>query len=116
MLSKEKNTVQAKQWLDKCYSDTARSETTVKRWYTDLKRGRTDTNDDEYSGHPNLAVVENTKKLNKVVLVDRKLMLREIAEELKISEVSVFTIFHEHLSMRKLPSKWVLRLVTVDQK
>ena len=56
-----KNTVQAKQWL-KCYSDSAPSETMVKRWYADFKRGRTDTNDVEHSGHPNLTVVlENTK-------------------------------------------------------
>ena len=53
----------------------------VKRWYADFKRGRTDTNDAECSGHPNLAVVpENTKKLNKFFLADRKLKLREITE------------------------------------
>ena len=112
-----KNTVQAKQWLDKCYSDSAPSKTTVKRWYADFKDGRTDTNDAERSGRPNSSVVpENTKRLHKLVLADRKLKLREIAEELKISEGSVFTILHEHLSMRKLCSKWVPRLLTVDQK
>ena len=59
-----KNTIQAKQWLDNCYSDSAPSETMVKRWYTDFKRGHTDTNNAEYSGRPNSAVVlENTKKL-----------------------------------------------------
>ena len=60
-------------------------------------------------------VPENTKKLCKLVLADRKLKLREIAEELKISESSIFIILHEHLSMRKLYSKWVPRLFTVDQ-
>ena len=81
-----------KQWLDKCYSDSAPSETTVKRWYTDFER----------SVRPKSAVVaENIKKnLHKLVLVDRKLKLREIAEELKISEGSVFNILHKHLSMR----------------
>ena len=33
-----------------------------------------------------------------------------------ISEGNVFTILHEYLSMRKLCSKWVPRLLTVDQK
>ena len=56
------------------------------------------------------------KKLHKLVLADRKLKLREIAEELKISEGSVFTILNEYLSMRKLCSKWVPHLLTVDQK
>ena len=51
-----------------------------------------------------------------MVLADRKLKLREIADTLKISEGSIFTILHKHLSMRKLCSKWVPRLLTVDQK
>ena len=54
------------------------------------------------------------QKHHKFVLADSKLC--EIAEVLKISEGSVFTILHEHLSMRKLCSKWVLCLLTVDQK
>ena len=57
------NTVQAKQWPDKCYSDSAPSETSVKRWYADFKHDCADTNDAEGSGCPNSAVVpENTKK------------------------------------------------------
>ena len=49
------------QWLDKCYSDSAPSETMVKRRYTDVKRGRNDTSEAEHSGHPNSVVVpENT--------------------------------------------------------
>ena len=57
LLSDEKNTVQAKQWLEKCYSDSASLETMVKRWYAGFKRDYTDTNDAERSGHPNWAVV-----------------------------------------------------------
>ena len=44
-------------------------------------------------------------KLHKLVLADHKLKLYEIVEELKISEGSVFTILHGHMSMRKLCSK-----------
>ena len=58
-----KNTVQAKQWLKKCYGDSARSGTTIKRWFADFKRGRRDTNDAKHSGRPNEAVIpENIKK------------------------------------------------------
>ena len=102
----EKNTVQAKQWLEKCNLDSALLETMVKRWYADFKHGCTVTNDDKCLGCPNsVAVPENTKKLHKLVLADQKLKLHEIAEELKISEGSVFTILDEHLSVRKLCSK-----------
>ena len=73
----------------------------VKRWYADFKCSRTDTNDAERSGHPNLAVVPvNTNKLHKLVLADCKLKLCEIAKNLKIAGGSIFTILHEHLSMR----------------
>ena len=51
-----------------------------------------------------------------MVLADRKLKLFEIADTLKISAGSVFTIWQEHLSMRKLCSKWVPRLLTINQK
>ena len=51
-----------------------------------------------------------------MVLSDRKLKLDDIADIVKISKGSVFTILHDHLSMRKLCSKWVPRLLTVDQK
>ena len=89
----------------------------VKRLYTEFKCDCTDTNDAECSGCPNSVVApENTKKLHKLVLADRKLELHELAEKLKISEGSVFTILHEHLSMRMLCSKWVPCLLTVNQK
>ena len=48
-------------------------------------------------------------------MADRKLKLYEIAKDLKISEGSVFTILHEYLSMKKLCSKWLPRLLIVDQ-
>lgn len=112
-----KNTVQTEQWLEKCYGDSSPSKTTICRWFADFKRGRTDTNDAERSGRPNSAVVpENIKKIRKMILSDRKLKVSEIAEASKISEGSVLTILHEHLGMRKLLSKWVPRVLTIDQK
>ena len=34
----KKNTVQAQQWLEKCYGDSALSKTTICRWYAEFKR------------------------------------------------------------------------------
>ena len=59
--SDRKNIVQAKKWLDKCYS----SETMVKRWCADFKCGRTYTNDDERSGHLNSTVVPEKSKISR---------------------------------------------------
>lgn len=81
-----KNTVQTKQWLDKHYPHYAPSKTTICRWFADFKRGRTDTSDAERSGRPNDAVIpENVEKTLKMIMADRKVKVREIAEALKIS-------------------------------
>ena len=45
----KKNTVQAQQWLEKYYGDSASSKTTICRWYAEFIRGRTDTEDAERS-------------------------------------------------------------------
>ena len=113
----KKNTVQAQQWLEKCYGDSASSKTTIFRWYAEFKRGGTDTEDAERSGRLNEVVTPETiKKVHQIVFENCKLKLRETADTLKISYGSVYAIFHEHLSMRKLLSEWVPRLLTVDQK
>ena len=98
-----KNTVQAKQWIEKCYPDSCPSKATICRWFAEFKRGRTDTNDAERSGRPVEAVTpENVSEVRKIVMKDRKVKLREIAEMTQISYGSVFTILHEKLSMKKV--------------
>lgn len=112
-----KNTVQAKQWLDKCYSDSAPAQSNIIYWFSEFKRGRTSTSDAERSGRLNEAVTpENIKKVHKIVLADRKLKVHEIANIVKISDGSVATILHEYLGMRKLCAKWVPRELTMNQK
>ena len=104
-------------FLDKRYGDSAAGKSTIIDWYAEFKRGRTNTDDASRSCRPKSAIVpENITKVHKIVLGDRKLKLREIADTLKISEGSVFTILHESLGMRKLFSKWVPRLLTLVQK
>ena len=61
-----KNTIQEKQWLEKCYPDSAPSRQMVKKWFANFKRGRTNTDDAERSDRQNSAVVpENIKKSTK---------------------------------------------------
>lgn len=44
-----KPTVQAKQWLDKCFPDSAPSRQIIEKWFSDFKRGHTNTDDAERS-------------------------------------------------------------------
>ena len=117
MLFGEKNTVEAKAWLDKHYSDSAPGKSTVEKWFAKFKRGEMSIEDDARSGRPKEAVTdENIKKVHKIILNDRKVKLIEIAETLKISKERVGHIVHEYLNMRKLCAKWVPRVLTIDQK
>ena len=101
-----KNTVEARQWLDKRYGDPAPGKSTIIDWYAEFKRDRTNTDDAKRYGRPKSAAVPgNITKVHKIVLGNRKLKLRKIADTLKILEGSVYTILHESLGMRKLFSK-----------
>lgn len=97
-----KSAKDAKIWLDTHYPGTAPGNSTVKHWYNEFKRGRTNTDDAERSGRPKEAVTpENIKKVRKMILNDRKLKLIDIAESLKISKERVGHIVHKHLGMQK---------------
>ena len=68
-----KNTVEANQWRDKSFGDSAPGKSTIIDWYAEFKRGRTNTDDTERSGRQKSAVVpENIMKVHKIVLGDRK--------------------------------------------
>ena len=56
------------------------------------------------------------KKIHRIVLDDRKVKVREIADIVKISTERVRNILHEHLHMKKLCARWVPRFLTIDQK
>lgn len=112
-----KNTVQAEEWLKKCYGDSSPSKATICRWFAEFKRGRTSTEDAERSGRPIEATSpENIKKVHRLVLNDRKIKVRELAEIVGISTERIRCILHEHLQFKKLCARWVPRLLTIDQK
>jgi len=51
-----------------------------------------------------------------MVLDERRMKVREIAETIGISKESVGYILHEELDMKKLCTRWVPCLLTADQK
>ncbi|XP_029167068.1 uncharacterized protein LOC114937661 [Nylanderia fulva] len=59
---------------------------------------------------------DNVTKIHDLVLADRRLKVREIAETVGISKDRVGYILHEILGMKKLSARWVPRLLTPDNK
>lgn len=103
--------------LDSTLGESAPSSTTVKYWVAEFKRGRTSCQDEHRSGRPNeVTTSEMVKKIHKIVLYDRRLKLRELADMVGISKSAVHRILTENLGMIKLFARWVPRLLTIEQK
>lgn len=97
--------------------ESAPSNAMVYNWVNEFKRGRTSTHDEPRSGRPKEATTpEIINKVHDMVLADRKLKVREIAEQVGISVERVFHILHDHCQMKKLCARWVPRILTPEQK
>ena len=114
---KKKTAMEIKAELDEVHGDSAPSYKTVCFWVNEFKRGRTSTNDEQRCGRPSeVTTPEIIEKIHGIVLEDRRVKVREIADIVRISNEWVHNILHEHLAMKKLSARWVPRLLTIDQK
>lgn len=111
------NPTKIKTELDGTLGESAPSFATIKYWVAEFKRGRTSCEDEHRSGRPSkVATPEMIRKVHKIVLDDRRLKVREIADMVGISKSAVHRILTENLEMKKLCARWVPRLLTAEQK
>ena len=69
----------------------------------EFKQGRTSCRDKHRSGRPNeVNMTEIVKKIHKMVLDERRLKVRELADIEGISKSAVHRMLTENLNMRKL--------------
>ena len=54
--------------------------------------------------------------VEKLVKQDRRITVKQLASETRISVGSVEKILHDHLNMNKVSARWVPRLLAADQK
>jgi hypothetical protein len=72
---------------------------------------------DPREGRPKSATPpEIIEQVHDMILDDRRMKVREIAETIAISKERVGYILHEKLEMKKLCARWVPLLLTADQK
>jgi len=112
-----KNGPKIHQMLQQVYGECALKERTVFKWVQRFWEGREDPKDDARSGRPSISSSnENIDRVRSLVLNDRRLTVRMIAEELGLGKSSVYTILTEHLDMKKVCAKIVPKLLTPEQK
>jgi histone-lysine N-methyltransferase SETMAR len=100
----------------KVYGDSSPSFSTIKKWAAEFKRGRTSLEGDPREGRPKSATTpEIIEQVHDMILDERRMKVREIAETIGISKGRVGYILHEELDLKKLCARWVPRLLTADQ-
>jgi len=103
--------------LKETLEEHALSYATVKNWVVQFKRGDFSTCDAPRPGRTKtVATPEIIDQIHELILEDRRISDKSIAEQLGISRERVRTIIHEDLDMRKLSVKWVPKCLNADQK
>ncbi|XP_035234280.1 protein GVQW3-like, partial [Stegodyphus dumicola] len=97
--------------------ESAPSKTMVCKWANLFKSGRTSLEDDPREGRPKTASTpEIIRKIQDMVLEDRRLTERDLTDSLGILLGTVSNILSVNLGFKKLCAKWVLHSLTMEQK
>jgi len=90
--------------------------TTVRNWVAQFKRVDFSTCDGPRPGRPKTV---NTQKIidqiHELILEDRRISAKLIAEQLGSSRERVELIIHEDLEMRKISAKWVPKCLNAEK-
>jgi len=103
--------------LTETLGEHAPSYATVKNWVAQFKRGDFSTCVASSPGRPKTVTVpEIIDQIHELILEDRRISAKSIAEQLGISRERVGSIVHKDLDGRKLSAKWVPKCLNADQK
>ncbi|VEN45832.1 unnamed protein product [Callosobruchus maculatus] len=88
--------------LTVAYGKATLDQSNVYRWYKMFSEGREDVNDEERARRPSTSTTdENIDKVKKIVLANRRITVREVAEDLNISIGSCHSILTNDLGAAK---------------
>ncbi|UYV80807.1 hypothetical protein LAZ67_19001834 [Cordylochernes scorpioides] len=82
-----------------------------------FSEGRVNVNDEERAGRPSTSTTdEKINEVEKMILANHRITVREVSEDLNISMGSCHSIFINDLGMRRVAAKFVPKLLNCDQK
>jgi len=89
------------------YGDETLSRNKTFEWYKHFKEGSTSVTDDPGHGgsRPTAVITVNIQRMERLILDNRRVTCREIAQETNLSVGTVNTIIHEHLHFRKVSAR-----------
>ncbi|CAB3251407.1 unnamed protein product [Arctia plantaginis] len=84
--------------LTKAYGESAMSKVRIYEWYKRFQDGHENVEDDERPGRPSTSTTdENVKKVKEMVMNDRRITIRKVADDVGISVGSCHEIFSDVL-------------------
>ena len=93
------------------------TKTRAYEWYKSFQDGREDVEDDERPERPSTSTTdENVEKVKEMVMNDRRITIREVADDVGISIGSCHTIFSNVLGMKRVAAKFVPKWLNFEQK
>jgi len=102
--------------LTDTWVEHAPSYATVKNWVSQFKYGDFPPMMRLVLDDPKVTTPEIIDQIHELILEDRRISAKSIAEQLGISRERIGPIIHEDLDMRKLSAKWVPKCQNADQK
>ena len=88
--------------------DEAPSRTSTYRWYGEFNRGSSSLQGEFREDRLKLVVVPETiDVVRQLIFQDRHVTYREIETTLGISGTIIHSILHEHLTVKKICSRWI---------
>ncbi|UYV80650.1 hypothetical protein LAZ67_19001235 [Cordylochernes scorpioides] len=116
-VEKEIKCADAFRMLTVAYREATLDRSNVYRWYKMFSEGREDVNDEERARRPSTSTTdEKINEVEKMILANRRITVREVVEDLNISIGSCHSIFINDLGMRRVAAKFVPKLLNCDQK
>ena len=98
--------------LTMAFGESTLSKKNVYKWYKLFTEDREDVNNDAHPGRPStLTTDENVEAVKKIVKENRRITIREVAEDVGISVGSCHEIFSDVLGMKRVAAKFVPKLL-----
>ena len=111
------NTTQISKELDNVYKDSASSYRTVAKWVAEFKDPERGFEDALRMDHPStITANENIEAVERIIMRDRQISIRRLAEELAIPKTTIHEIMNNQLGMKKLCTQWEPKLLTPIQR